>query len=62
MSAWVLVLVFAFLDGGTTSVVIDMANYQACATAEERVRRATQPVRIGEAETLRLAVCLERQP
>lgn len=62
MSAWVLLLVFAFAEGGATSVTIDMANYQACARAQEQARSASEPFRRDESKTLRVAVCLERAP
>ncbi|MEY5099705.1 MAG: hypothetical protein RJA36_2424 [Pseudomonadota bacterium] len=59
MSAWVLLLVFWFADGGSaTSVVIDMANYQACSTAQEQVRRASEFDRDNR-QSLKFAVCLE---
>ena len=64
MSAWVLVLVFAFLNAGATTVTIDMADYQTCATAKRDAESADAMRALQDqgARSLKFATCLEREP
>lgn len=57
MTAWVLVLVFAF-SGGATSVAVDMPSPQACLAAKNE---AQQSDRFGPSEgSLKVAICVQR--